>query len=218
MSEGSGGLSGLFNHDPSTVRSVYDHWASGYNADLAEWGYTAPQVAVGLLKGHVSTEAQLLDVGCGTGLVGAELAATGFHDVVGIDMSSQSLDIAAASQNYRAVAEHDLTSLPTPLLEQSFGGLLCVGVLAYLPDIEATCREFCRVVEPGGTIVVTERSDLFIERGAAESMGRGTSAVFDQLEADGLWSIIEVTPSLSYLPGLDDYAGIGVHYGVFTRL
>jgi predicted TPR repeat methyltransferase len=203
------GLAGQFEADSATVRSIYDEWAPVYDGDLASWGYEAPTVAVGLLAARTSQDDQIVDMGCGTGLVGVELAARGYHDVVGIDVSSESLDIAAESTHYRAVAEHDLTSLPTGILDATFGGLICVGVMTYLPEVEATCREFCRIVEPGGTIVVTQRSDLFVDR--------DTHAAFERLERDGSWTIHEVTESRPYLPGHQEYQGIGVHYGVFGR-
>ena len=203
------GLADQFEADSATVRSIYDEWAPIYDGDLASWGYDAPAVAVSFLAARTSHDDQIVDMGCGTGLVGAELAARGYHDVVGIDVSSESLDIAAKSTHYHAVAEHDLTELPTDILEATFAGLICVGVMTYLPDVEATCREFCRIVRPGGTIVLTQRSDLFI--------ARDTQAAFETLALDGTWTIHEVTEARPYLPGHQEYQGIGVHYGVFGR-
>jgi len=195
--------------DSNEIRSLYDDWASDYEADIATWGYEAPTVAAGLLQAHAETEAQIIDVGCGTGLVGAALAGAGFHDVVGIDGSSASLDLAAKTGNYRALTEHDLTDLPLSLPEEHFGGLICVGVMTYLPDVAATCREFVRIVEPGAYIVLTQRTDLFDSRNTQEA--------FDELAADGTWTIIEVTGPMPYLPKHPEYQGIDVRYGVFRR-
>lgn len=203
------GLAKQHTSDASTLRQLYDDWSSSYDDDLAGWGYEAPVQAVDFLAASVNTDVQILDAGCGTGLVGAALSAKGFHDVVGVDVSSQSLDLAALTGYYRALAEVDLTSRPTSLLDASFSALISVGVMTYMPDVEATCREFCRVVEPSGTIVLTQRTDLF------ES--RNTQAVFDALEADRTWRIVEVTAGRPYLPGHDEYDGIDVHYGVFER-
>ena len=140
-------------------------------------------------------------------MVGGALAAVGFHDVVGVDGSSASLDLAAKTGCYRALTEVDLTDLSTDLPEDHFGGLICVGVMTYLPDVEATCREFARIVEPDAPIVITQRTDLF------ES--RSTQAAFDELVADETWTIIEVTEPMPYLPEHPEYQGIDVRYGVF---
>lgn len=203
----SEGLEAKAAGDSASIRSYYDDWASGYETDVASWGYEAPAVAVEKLSSNAQSHAQIIDVGCGTGLVGAGLAAAGFHDVVGVDASSASLDICAKTGNYRALTEVDLTVLPTSLPESHFGGLICVGVMSYLPDVEATCREFARIVEPDAPIVVTQRTDLF------ES--RNTQAAFDRLADDGTWSIVEVTQPMPYLPGHPDFQEIDVRYGVF---
>lgn len=201
------GLASQHASDPTEIRSLYDEWASGYDDDLAAWGYEAPAVAAELLAKHASAGAQIIDVGCGTGLVGRALAATGFHDVVGVDGSSAALDVAAKTGCYRALTEVDLTELPTELSDDLFGGLICVGVMTYLPDVAATCREFARIVEPDAPIVLTQRTDLF------ES--RSTQAAFDALVADGTWTIVEITDPMPYLPNHPEYRGIDVRYGVF---
>lgn len=201
------GLESQHGSDPAEIRSLYDDWAPEYDDDIATWGYVAPETAAEILAKHVSAEAQIIDVGCGTGLVGRALASAGFHDVVGADGSSSSLDIAAKTGCYRALTEVDLTQLPTDLPDDHFGGLICVGVMTYLPDVAATCREFARVVEPDAPIVLTQRTDLF------ES--RSTQAAFDELAEDGTWTIVDITGPSAYLPKHPEYKDIHVRYGIF---
>ena len=201
------GLAAQHANDSNGIRSLYDDWSVSYEADIAQWGYEAPRVAAKLLAKHASSKAQIIDVGCGTGLVGAALAAEGFHDVVGIDTSSASLDIAAKTGFYRALDEHDLTDLPTSLPEDHFGGLICVGVMTYLPDVAATCREFARVVEVDGPIVLTQRTDLYEQR--------KTDDAFQELVDDGTWTMVEVSEPMPYLPTHPEYQDIDVRYGVF---
>ena len=195
--------------DSSKVRAYYDGWTKSYEQDVLSWGYQAPAVAVEFLSSRVEPEAQILDAGCGTGLVGQALKAKGYHDVVGVDLSPDSLDLAAKTQSYRALAEADFTDLPVNLTDASFGALLSVGVLSYLANVEDVLREFCRVVEPSGLIVVTERTDLFAERNSGE--------IFESLEEDGSWKILTITEPQTYIPGHPEFAEIGVHFGVFER-
>ncbi len=203
------GLIGQSLGDSAGVRSYYDGWTESYERDVTSWGYNAPAAAVELIASRVKPEAQILDAGCGTGLVGRALRSRGYHDVVGVDLSPESLDRAAETYSYRALAEVDFNNLPTNLAESSFSALLSIGVLTYVSDVDALLREFCRVVEPSGTIVVSERTDLFAQR--------NTAAIFDDLQAEGLWRIVEVTEPRPYLPGHPEYAGIDVHFGVFER-
>ena len=193
----------------AAVREYYNNWADSYERDVVGWGYNAPAAAVELISSRVKRDAQILDAGCGTGLVGRALSPKGYHDVVGVDVSPASLDVAAETYCYRALAEVDFNALPTNLLQGSFSALLSIGVLSYVSDVAAVLREFCRVVEPEGTIVVSERTDLFAQR--------NTGAIFEDLEGEGLWRIVTVTEPRPYLPRHPEYAGIDVHFGVFER-
>lgn len=196
--------------DPASVKQLYDDWAEGYNANLTAWGYDAPQVGVSYLTGHVDPGAPVLDAGCGTGLVGQHLRAAGFSSVTGIDFSDDSLQLAQASGVYQAVQSVDLTALPTALPSNHFAAVICIGVMSYLPDVEATCREFCRLARAGATIILSQRSDLF--------EARQTQAAFDAVTAAGLWQPIEVTGDRPYLPGNPEFEGTFVRYGAFQRL
>lgn len=157
--EPTDGLLGRAESDPSEIRGVYDSWAPAYDEDLAAWGYEAPAVSALYLRELAPRDATVLDVGCGTGLVGRALRRAGFDDLVGIDFSVDSLAIAERRGAYRALRRVDLSALPTTLPSAEYGALTCIGVLSYLPDVEAVCREFCRVVAPGAPLVLTQRAD-----------------------------------------------------------
>jgi predicted TPR repeat methyltransferase len=208
--EPQGGLLGQAEKDPEGIRALYDDWASEYDADIGSWGYEAPRVCAEYLKGLADGGAAVLDAGCGTGLSGQALADAGFRDVTGIDFSARSLEIARARGVYRSLEKVDLTRLPTPFPDGRFAALVCVGVLSYVPDMEAVCREFCRLVAPGSPLVITQRSDLFDSR--------HTRQAFDALVADGTWEELEVTGDRDYLPENPEFAEIGVRYCVFRRL
>lgn len=204
------GLTKQYDNDATAVRGIYDEWSQTYDSDIEAWGYEAPSVAAALLASQLPVGAQVLDAGCGTGKVGMELQRLGFHDVVGVDISEQSLDLAGATGAYRALGVEDFTALPTSLANDTFSGLICVGVMTYLAEVEAVCREFCRVVEPDGVVVLTQRTDLFA--------ARDTQAAFDRLVDDETWRIIELTTGRPYLPQHQEYEQIQVRYGVFQRL
>ncbi len=207
---GKAGLSKQFANDSKTVETIYDDWSDAYNSDTEGWGYEAPRIASTLLAANAPTRAQVLDVGCGTGMVGVALRDLGFHDIVGVDLSEKSLDLAAKTGAYRALSSENFAELPTSLADESFSALMCVGVMTYMFDVAAVCSEFCRIVEPDGIIVLTQRTDLFDER--------NTQAAFDQLAADDAWRIVEITERRPYLPQHEEYQDIGVYYGVFQRL
>jgi demethylmenaquinone methyltransferase/2-methoxy-6-polyprenyl-1,4-benzoquinol methylase len=97
---------------------------------------------------------RVLDVATGTGLVAAELAASG-ADVVGLDQSEEMLAVArgrlgAQVTLLRGEAER------LPFADAEFDALTFTYLLRYVDDRAATMRELARVVRPGGRIGMVE--------------------------------------------------------------
>lgn len=193
--------------DPAEVAGYYDAWAGSYDSDLDGWAYSAPDVVARYVNAHAAAARTILDAGCGTGRAGIALREIGFTgELHGVDVSAASLPVAEATGEYDSLAVADLQQ-PLSFDDDTFDVLVCVGVMTYLPDVEATWREFSRVVRSGGLVVATQRSDLW--------EARDCTAVVDRLTEDGTWEPLEVTEPRPYLPGNDDYADqIGVHYVV----
>jgi SAM-dependent methyltransferase len=85
-----------------------------------------------------------LDLGCGEGRVGAELARRG-HRVVGVDSSPAM--VAMARERHEAVVA-DAADLPFE--DGSFDLVVAYMSVMNLDDPEAGVREAARVLEPGG--------------------------------------------------------------------
>ena len=79
-------------------REVYRNWSENYDRDLIEdFGYVAPAHAVAALCQWVPYRSTpILDMGYGTGLVGKELAAEGYLEIDGMDLSPEMLARARA--------------------------------------------------------------------------------------------------------------------------
>jgi predicted TPR repeat methyltransferase len=183
--------------DPGEVADRYDAWAEGYDDDLASWSYQAPAVVADIVMSRHPDAESVLDVGCGTGLVGRELRARGFAGrILGLDISQASLAIAQECGAYDSVERADLQK-PLPFDDDSVDALVCVGVMTYLPEVEAVWREFARVPRPGGLVAATQREDLWDTRSC--------QAVIDRLRDEGLWTPLEITGPVPYLP--DGYGG-----------
>jgi predicted TPR repeat methyltransferase len=178
--------------EPGEVSGRYDEWARTYDADLAAWSYQAPAVVVDTVLTRLPDVRSVLDVGCGTGLVGRELRGRGFGGRLhGLDLSQASLDLARESGGYDVLEQADLQQ-PLALEDDSVDAVVCVGVMTYLPDVESTWRELARVARPGGIVVVTQRDDLWVERGC--------QAVVDRLITEGALAAADVAGPAPYLP------------------
>ena len=183
--------------DPREVAGRYDEWAQSYDDDLDSWSYQAPTVVADTVLARHAGAGSVLDVGCGTGLVGRALRARGFTGrVVGLDISQASLDLAREGGAYDSLDRADLQQR-LPLEDDAVDAVVCVGVMTYLPEVEQVWREFARVTRPGGIVVTTQREDLWVDRAC--------QAVVDRLERDGTWTATDVTGPAPYLP--DGYGG-----------
>jgi predicted TPR repeat methyltransferase len=178
--------------DTHEVADRYDGWASSYDHDLTAWAYQAPTVVAETVDARLPDARTVLDVGCGTGLVGRAMRARGFAGrILGLDISQASLEVARQSGAYDGLDRVDLQQR-LPLRDDSVDALVCVGVMTYLPDVEAVWREFARVVGPGGLVVATQREDLW--------PARACQGVVDLLRDEGAWTPVEVAGPAPYLP------------------
>jgi predicted TPR repeat methyltransferase len=182
------------------VRRYYDDQAATYDTTLSGWGYEAPAHVAGLVMGALAGDGAaltLLDAGCGTGLAGQALLAAGFRGrLLGVDLSPTSVLLARERGIYAEVVEGDLHQ-PLPYPDDSVDGVVCVGVLTYVPDVAAIWGEFCRVTRSGGVVALTQRHDVWVEREC--------NAVLHSLEQSQRWSVSHLSPPSSYLPSNTDF-------------
>ena len=91
----------------------------------------------------------LLDVACGGGLFAPHARARGYRHV-GVDLSRSGLEVARR----RGVlpAEGDATALP--IRTESVDLVLAGEVLEHVPDLPGVVAELCRVLRPGGRVVL----------------------------------------------------------------
>ena len=111
------------------------------------------------LTGH--PEPRLLDAGCGYCYHSVRLARRGVH-VTGIDFSPAALlaarDVIAEAGLTGRIDLQEGSLLALPFDDGAFDNVLCWGVLMHIPEIETALSELCRVVAPGGRLVIGENS------------------------------------------------------------
>ncbi len=133
----------------------YDRFADDYEAEnatsLLNAYYERPAVLdlVGDVQGR-----RILDAGCGSGPLAAELVARG-ADVVGFDGSPVMIDLARRRLGGTVpLTVHDLAE-PLPYEDESFDVVVASLVLHYLEDWDGPLAELRRVLRPGGRLVVS---------------------------------------------------------------
>jgi SAM-dependent methyltransferase len=100
---------------------------------------------------------QVLDVGCGTGAITAELAQRTQGTAIGIDIDPQMIAFARQQGGKARYEEGDARALPFPA--GSFDIATCHFTLMWIADPQAAVREMARVVGPGGAVLVCAEPD-----------------------------------------------------------
>jgi demethylmenaquinone methyltransferase/2-methoxy-6-polyprenyl-1,4-benzoquinol methylase len=142
---------------PEFVNRLFDRGARHYDA-VVDWGFLRSGAAYrrwtlqqhGLRPGHA-----LLDVACGTGLVAvaaAKILGTAEH-ITCLDPSAGMLEIARTKLAARFVLGR---AEQLPFADNSFDFLTMGYALRHVTSLEATFREYQRVLKPGGRLLILE--------------------------------------------------------------
>lgn len=129
-------------------KSYYDTFSETYDAPR-DHGYhrylDEAEVAVARpwLPGR-----EVLEVGCGTGLILERLAGESAR-AVGVDLSPGMLEHARA----RGLDVHEGSATELPFEDASFDTAVSFKVLAHVEEIDRAMSEMGRVVRPGGRVI-----------------------------------------------------------------
>ncbi len=156
--------------------SYYDEFAHGYD-DGRDRGYhkLIDDQAAALVR-QVGTGGDILEVGCGTGLI-MERVRTFANSVRGIDISPGMLE--HAKRRGLDVQEGSATALPFG--DEEFDVVYSFKVLAHIQDIETAMSEMARVTKPGGYLVLDSYNRDSVRYLIKRAFGpRRTSEAFDE--------------------------------------
>jgi ubiquinone/menaquinone biosynthesis C-methylase UbiE len=126
------------------VIKTYDAWVD-YDRDLFLARYRGPNLISHFLKKFISSKARILDVGCGTGLVGEALKKAGDgYVLVGTDLSQGMLDRAKSKNVYEKLIKANLRKR-LPFKSNTFDAVVCVGVFEHFKTIKRELRDLARI-------------------------------------------------------------------------
>ena len=172
------------------LRERYDVWAADYDNDLDDLGWTAPQAAAERCHHFAQPGSEILDAGCGTGLVGASLAALGHNLVVGFDLSSGMLQRSAERGVYSELHQGSLLDR-LPFDDRRFGSVVSVGVFTLGHVDGSAFAELAKVTSAGGHVSITFRDDAMDDLGYRAEQQR--------LIDSGVWDLVDRTESVSMI-------------------
>ena len=147
------------------IKFVYEEWSKNYDSDNDHLLGTVsqPQCVKLVEKELKDKSAEMIDIGCGTGLVGEHLKAFGFKNFDGIDISEKMLELAKA-RGYRKLLLGSLNE-KLPLDDNSYDVTFCVGVFTHGHVMSDRVSELIRITKPGGLICFTVNEGVFEKYG-----------------------------------------------------
>jgi len=180
---------------PADSIRLYADWAGTYDADfVASEGYVYHQrVAEILLRQRSLISGPVLDIGCGTGVVGVCLRDGGIDVVDGIDISSQMLAECGKKKTrdkipaYRKLMQADLTkTLNIP--DSQYAGLVSAGTFTRGHLGPGALDELWRIAAPGALCAIGINSKHYKSMGFGERLSadvvNGTITKPDLIEVD----------------------------------
>lgn len=108
---------------------------------------------------RAAAPARILEVGCGTGVFAARLAAENPHaTVTATDLSERF--VAMTAERGVAAQRADVQELPFP--DGYADVVVAMWMLYHVPDLDQGLRELRRVLRPGGTFVAVTNGDAHL--------------------------------------------------------
>lgn len=99
------------------------------------------------IASKLPSSSKVLDMGCGAGFLTHELASAG-HEVTGVDLSEESLNIARKLDTKGTYLRADVTAIP--LESGSFDAVCAMDLLEHVENPKAVVQEAARLLKPGG--------------------------------------------------------------------
>lgn len=115
------------------------------------WFVGRRELALKLVSEFKAGPLDVLDLGCGTGVVMAETAKFA-NSVTGLDMSEFALRYSF-ERGINEVVQGDGTAIP--FADGSFEAIIALDIFEHIEDHEAAYREAFRVLRPGGILVLS---------------------------------------------------------------
>ncbi len=168
-------------HNVRTIaetREFYSDWAETYDAELTgDNDYIQPRRSAEMLSRFLPVRgAAILDIGCGTGLVGAVLAETGYRTLDGCDLTPGMLEKARERGIYRRLFEADLNRPPLKVGDGAYGAAIAVGVFSFSLIHPDALDEILRLLAPGAPLVIGVNADFYAEGTLARKLEALVSA------------------------------------------
>jgi predicted TPR repeat methyltransferase len=162
---------------PDDNVAYYRGFAQTYDTDFVEqMGYCYPGAVAAAYLSHAdaSTDVPIADIGCGTGVVAAELKLPS-EVIDGMDISPEMLSIARAKNLYRNLFEADLTG-NLQNISNAYGAVLSAGTFTFGHLGPEPLRNLLRIARSGALFVIGVNRAHFEKQSFSRTLDQMTGA------------------------------------------
>lgn len=138
------------------VREVFDNFADSFETTLKGLDYDAPATISALVK-QIHSDKRIgcvVDLGCGTGLLG-DLLKPDVDRLVGVDLSPKMLDHARQKMVYDSIFESEIAAFLQSGNEAPFDLITAAEVMNYIGDVQPVIDAAADTLKPGGLFIGT---------------------------------------------------------------
>jgi predicted TPR repeat methyltransferase len=136
------------------ITVLFDEFADNFDQNLAELNYRVPRLIASLVQqimAEPDAQFDILDAGCGTGLLAADLKPWA-RRLTGVDLSAGMLEKAENRRQYDSLLRADLGDFLA-----RHGGVydlvICADTLCYFGELDDIARLIAGALKPGGQLI-----------------------------------------------------------------
>ena len=153
------------NGDPEKIIEYYKNWSHSYDQDVTE-NYYGIDYICNLLDKHLKAQddvtnsdtRRIVDVGCGTGLLGEPLRQLGYNQLDGIDLSPEMIARANQTGCYSAFYGGIDINLPVkPQLQSKYDAAICLGTFTPGHVVPQALNQLVSMTRKNGLVVLSTR-------------------------------------------------------------
>lgn len=153
------------------ISQLFDNYSDNFEQHLTSTlNYNVPAQLAAMLAQHSPASAakwDALDLGCGTGLVGSEIAPH-CKNLVGVDLSAKMLDKARARQLYQRLVHADLQAMMRQEENATFDVLVAADVFIYIGQLDEIVSQAARLLRPNGLLAFSIETSASAEHAAQD--------------------------------------------------
>lgn len=144
-------------------RAIWDKQASGYDNRVLKIYKDTYGLSIQKVRSILSPDHQVLDIGCGTGIISLGIAPY-VDKVVATDISPQMVSVAKNKAESSSITNVDFQvydGYAVPYDDESFDVVLLFNTLHVVKEPDALLREAHRLLKPGGYLLTA--TDCYAE-------------------------------------------------------